>query len=430
MIFCTGGGMMSNTYRKVPDNDSVGTEAVTEEVKARAISRALLVFFGRNCLDIFLGSFWVCGFTEKTSVIRNAKKGKENRRMSEPTTPWHKNQIVHILLSGVVTLCTLTYYMYSMKSKEAVEAEKQKKEALARFSGARDIAKKKQVIDNLSEQEASLLQHIILPSEIDVCMSDIGGLTSVRDEIHQIFSVLKNANDDEKKEATPQSKLVSLPKGILLQGPPGTGKTMIAKAIAKEYSATFINVSGSLVNQKMLGDSEKIISAIFTLAHKLAPTIIFFDEIDGICRKRSLGLYESSAYTTMKTELLQKWDGLLSHRNLAPVIVLGATNRPGDVDEAVLRRLSNKFVFNIPDEKDRYLIFERILAGEKLGDNISLRELAQGTDKYNGSDISELCKSAAQSAYYSHRASGLPFVILKEHFDRAKLKIKPSESSS
>lgn len=335
--------------------------------------------------------------------------------MSEP---WYKSQIFYILLSGAVSLCLSKYVMNSISSQLNEATEKRKNRALSRFARImKDNEDKRNVLQTLDTHELTVLDHVILPNEIDVCMDDIGGLNEIRQRVHEIFSSISADQKDEMKT----TKLNALPKGILLQGPPGTGKTMIAKAIAKEYSATFINVTSSLIYNYMLGETEKIIAAIFSLADKLAPSIIFIDEIDGLSRKRSAGYYESNTCLTAKTELMERWDGIKTSQK--QVVILGATNRPTDIDEAILRRLSNKFTFTLPDEKDRHLIFERILKSERLADDTSIQELAQLTNKYSGSDIYEVCKCAAQNAR-RHQESA----ISKAHFKQA-LQIIPASAS-
>jgi len=132
------------------------------------------------------------------------------------------------------------------------------------------------------------------------------------------------------------SQLLKPTKGILLYGPPGTGKTMLAKALAKESGARFINIKASSIQSKWFGDTSKLVTAIFTLAWKIQPSIIFIDEVDAMLGKRTG--QEHDAVTTLKTEFMQMWDGFVTD-SYANVIVLAATNRPNDLDEAVLRRL-------------------------------------------------------------------------------------------
>ncbi|MCI25895.1 katanin p60 ATPase-containing subunit A-like protein, partial [Trifolium medium] len=125
-------------------------------------------------------------------------------------------------------------------------------------------------------------------------------------------------------------------KGVLLFGPPGTGKTMFAKAIANEAGASFINVSSSTITTKSFGESEQKVRALFSLAAKVSPTIIFIDEVDSILEKRSTES-EHDVMRRIKNEFMSHWDGLLSKPD-DKIIVLAATNRPFDLDEAIIRR--------------------------------------------------------------------------------------------
>lgn len=131
-------------------------------------------------------------------------------------------------------------------------------------------------------------------------------------------------------------------RGILLFGPPGTGKTMLAKAIANEAGASFINVSMSTITSKWFGEDEKNVRALFTLAAKVSPTIIFVDEVDSMLGQRTR-VSEHEAMRKIKNEFMTHWDGLLTKPG-EKILVLGATNRPFDLDEAIIRRFERRFV--------------------------------------------------------------------------------------
>lgn len=131
-------------------------------------------------------------------------------------------------------------------------------------------------------------------------------------------------------------------RGILLFGPPGTGKTMLAKAIANEAGASFINVSMSTITSKWFGEDEKNVRALFTLAAKVSPTIIFVDEVDSMLGQRTR-VGEHEAMRKIKNEFMTHWDGLLTKPG-EKILVLGATNRPFDLDEAIIRRFERRFV--------------------------------------------------------------------------------------
>ncbi|KAF8379958.1 hypothetical protein HHK36_027424 [Tetracentron sinense] len=228
---------------------------------------------------------------------------------------------------------------------------------------------------------------VINPDHIDVEFDSIGGLDSIKQALFELVILPLR-----RPELFAHGKLLGPQKGVLLYGPPGTGKTMLAKAIAKESGAIFINVRIANLMSKWFGDAQKLVAAVFSLAYKLQPAIIFIDEVDSFLGQRRNTDHE--ALTNMKTEFMALWDGFTTDQN-ARVMVLAATNRPSELDEAILRRLPQAFEIGMPDCTERAKILKVILKGERIEDDIDFDHIASLCVGYTGSDLLELCKQAA-----------------------------------
>ncbi|CAM8917354.1 unnamed protein product [Rhodiola kirilowii] len=168
---------------------------------------------------------------------------------------------------------------------------------------------------------------------------------------------------------------------------------MLAKAVATEAGANFINISMSSITSKWFGEGEKYVKAVFSLASKIAPSVVFVDEVDSMLGRRE-NPGEHEAMRKMKNEFMVNWDGLRT-KDTERVLVLAATNRPFDLDEAVIRRLPRRLMVDLPDVANRAKILRVILAKEELSPTVDLDAIANMTDGYSGSDLKNLCVTAA-----------------------------------
>ncbi|KAG6496748.1 hypothetical protein ZIOFF_044620 [Zingiber officinale] len=239
-----------------------------------------------------------------------------------------------------------------------------------------------------NEFEKRLLADVIPPNDIGVTFDDIGALENVKETLKELVMLPL-----QRPELFCKGQLTKPCKGILLFGPPGTGKTMLAKAVATEAGANFINISMSSITSKWFGEGEKYVKAVFTLASKIAPSVIFVDEVDSMLGRRE-NPGEHEAMRKMKNEFMVNWDGLRT-KDKERVLVLAATNRPFDLDEAVIRRLPRRLMVNLPDASNRRKILSVILSKEELSQYVDFDVLANMTDGYSGSDLKNLCVTAA-----------------------------------
>ncbi|KAL4594988.1 hypothetical protein ACB092_12G058500 [Castanea dentata] len=237
-----------------------------------------------------------------------------------------------------------------------------------------------------NEFEKRIRPEVIPASEIGVTFADIGAMDETKESLQELVMLPLRRPDLFK------GGLLKPCRGILLFGPPGTGKTMLAKAIANEAGASFINVSMSTITSKWFGEDEKNVRALFTLAAKVSPTIIFVDEVDSMLGQRTR-VGEHEAMRKIKNEFMTHWDGLLTKAG-ERILVLAATNRPFDLDEAIIRRFERRIMVGLPSVESREKILKTLLAKEKV-ENLDFKELATLTEGYSGSDLKNLCITAA-----------------------------------
>ncbi len=264
---------------------------------------------------------------------------------------------------------------------------------------------------------------------IGITYEDIGGLKNEVELVREMVELpMKHPEVFEKLG-------IGAPKGVLLTGPPGTGKTLLAKAIATETDSAFFSIAGPEIMSKYFGESEKHIRDVFEQAEKNAPAIIFIDEIDSIAPKRGEGLDQTEKRVV--AQLLTLMDGLKSR---GQVVVIAATNRPDDIDEALRRpgRFDREIKISPPDETGRKEMLQIHTRGMPLEKDVDFDEIARKTIGYTGADIEVLCKEAGLKAvkpYFSELKKleeKVPTQILdkikvkRQHFVDAIKQIEPS----
>ncbi|KAJ4951110.1 hypothetical protein NE237_027942 [Protea cynaroides] len=250
--------------------------------------------------------------------------------------------------------------------------------------------KPSQNLKNLAkdEFETNFVSAVVSPDEIGIMFDDIGALEDVKRTLNELVILPM-----KRPELFLHGNLLRPCKGILLFGPPGTGKTLLAKALATEAGANFISITGSALTSKWFGDAEKLTKALFSFASRLAPVIVFVDEIDSLLGARG-GSFEHEATRRMRNEFMAAWDGLRSKESQR-ILILGATNRPFDLDDAVIRRLPRRIYVDLPDAENRMRILRIFLAKENIEPDFGFDELANATEGYSGSDLKNLCIAAA-----------------------------------
>ncbi|KAH0452202.1 hypothetical protein IEQ34_019501 [Dendrobium chrysotoxum] len=243
-----------------------------------------------------------------------------------------------------------------------------------RDASKKALAQKKEIAKRLgrpliqtNQYEDIIACDVINPDHIEVEFDSIGGLEKIKNALYELVILpLK------RPELFSSGKLLTPQKGVLLYGPPGTGKTMLAKALAKESGAVFINVRMSNLMSKWFGDAQKLVTAVFTLAYKLQPAIIFIDEVDSFLGQRRNTDHE--VLTNMKTEFMSLWDGFTTDRQVNWMKqYLGDSPRPLKLEDQI----------------------KVILKAEKIDEDIAYDNIARQCEGFTGSDIFELCKHAA-----------------------------------
>ncbi len=252
-------------------------------------------------------------------------------------------------------------------------------------------------------------------------MDDVGGYDDVKQELRDAIMMPL-----QKKDIAFAYGLTA-PKGILLFGPPGTGKTMLMRALAKELGYNFVEVRCSQILSQWYGESEKNVKEVFDNARKNAPTVLFFDEIDSVAKKRTtMGEGLDSVGPRVLTTMLQEMDG--ASKSDRPVIVIGATNLPNELDPAILRpgRLDKIIYMHLPEPEARKAIFEVSMRKMKIAPDVNLDELVRKTDRFSGADIKNIVEEARNITAREALAKNKIIPTDMSHFMKVIAGVKPS----
>eukprot|EP00933_Yihiella_yeosuensis_P004923 TRINITY_DN109332_c0_g1_i1.p1 TRINITY_DN109332_c0_g1~~TRINITY_DN109332_c0_g1_i1.p1 ORF type:complete len:403 (+),score=72.98 TRINITY_DN109332_c0_g1_i1:207-1415(+) len=270
----------------------------------------------------------------------------------------------------------------------------QKAAPLGQNPSVKDVVSKFQarLKEITSPLESAIHDLIVAPTAGSSSWEDVVGLAEAKQALWEAV-VLPRLNPELF------TGIRSPPKGVLLYGPPGNGKTFLAKAAANLCKATFFAVSASSLASKWHGESEKLVQSLFKVARQLSPSIVFIDEIDSILSARSAS--ESEVSRRLKTEFLVQLEGVTqpaSASDEARLVILAATNRPFDLDEAVLRRFPVQIQIPLPDNDARLALLQDCLRQQRHNlSALDLTEMARRTEMFSSSDLTNLCRDAAMA---------------------------------
>lgn len=283
-------------------------------------------------------------------------------------------------------------------------------------------------LKNVEPKMVELIKNEIMDSKTTICWDDIAGLEYAKKIIKEVVVYPMLRPDIFTGLRRP-------PKGILLFGPPGTGKTLIGKCIASQSKSTFFSISASSLTSKWIGEGEKMVRALFAVARVYQPSVIFVDEIDSLLTQRSETEHESSR--RLKTEFLVQLDGAAT-ADEDRILIVGATNRPHELDEAARRRLVKRLYVPLPEFQARKQIINNLLI--TISHNLNeedINNIAEQSKGYSGADMSNLCKEASMGPIRSIPFSQLENIkkedvrqVTIDDFKEALIHVRSSVSES
>ncbi len=309
-------------------------------------------------------------------------------------------------LAKEAAMSVLRRLLPKLKLEEDTEIPKEVLEEL--------IVTKKDFDEALKVVRPSAMREVLVETP-NIKWNDIGGIEKAKTELREAVEwPLKFPKSFESLGIKP-------PKGVLLYGPPGTGKTLLAKAVANESEANFIQVKGPELLSMWVGKSEEGVRKIFERARQVAPCVIFFDEIDSLASRR--GMDQGTKVTErVLNQLLAEMDGI---EDLSNVIVIGATNRPDMLDSAMMRpgRFDRIVYVDVPGKEGREQILKIHTKKMPLDKDVNLKKIADDTEGYTGADLQSLCREAAMLALREDKDAK---IVKNKNFDEALKKVTPS----
>jgi transitional endoplasmic reticulum ATPase len=355
---------------------------------------------------------------------------KKDEKIYSELNAKDKEKLSKILLSGLLNQLSSVTHGFVGADLSALTKE-------AAMSVLRKILPKIQIKDNEEISEEILKQLVISDKDFEEALKvvrpsamrevlvetpnikwdDVGGLDKVKQELKEAVEWPLKFPDSFKRLG------IRPPRGLLLYGPPGTGKTLLAKAVAKESEANFIQVKGPSLLSMWVGESEKGVRKIFERARQVAPCVIFFDEIDSLAGKRGMAHDGGSKVTEhVLNQLLAEMDGIEENSD---IVVIGATNRPDILDAAILRpgRFDRVLLVGPSEKKGRLEILKIHTKNMPLAKDVDINELAEKTEGYVGSDLEALAREAAMLALRKNIDAKQ---VTKDNFEEAMAKVKPS----